>query len=99
MGSSGTIRGILCQYDDCLVSCNGAGEAVGGSDSLSGEEGAVRLGTSKDHSEGSRELSDYTGTEGIFEEFEKINCRSIPEYDTNVSNMHETVIGTQGILI
>lgn len=71
MGSSGTIRGILCQYDDCLVSCNGAGEAVGGSDSLSGEEGAVRLGTSKDHSEGSRELSDYTGTEGIFEEFER----------------------------
>ena len=26
------VGGVLCEYDDCVVLCNGAGEAMGGND-------------------------------------------------------------------
>ena len=35
---------ILCQYDDCMVSCNGTGKTVGCNDPISGRTKVITVG-------------------------------------------------------
>ena len=70
MGDRSELGGVLCQYDDRMVSGDSPCKAVGYSDPLSGGAQIVPMGTSQNYSEGGGKLPDHTGAEGVSERAE-----------------------------
>ena len=70
MGDRSELGGVLCQYDDRMVSGDSPCKAVGYSDPLSGGAQVVPMGTSQNYSEGGGKLPDHTGAEGVSERVE-----------------------------
>ena len=70
MGDRSKLLGILCQYDDRLVSGDSPCKAVGYSDPISGGAQIVTMGTPQNYSEGGGKLPDHTGAESVSERAE-----------------------------
>lgn len=96
MGSCGTLQRILCQYDDCLVFCNGTCQTADSNTAFSRKQTVGSLDSQKDNTKSLRKPSHSSRSKSLSENyFIEVNIHKETAWDTTLC--HSAVFSCSSI--